>query len=94
MADAVALREEIKDLIVRTLNLEDVDVASIDDNQPLFGAGLGLDSVDALELVVALEKRYGVKLEAHEVDRNAFGSVASLATLVAQLLERQTAARS
>jgi acyl carrier protein len=87
MADAVVLRDEIKRLIVRTLNLEGVDAASITDDQPLFGAGLGLDSVDALELVVALEKQYGVKLEAHEADRSAFSSVASLARLISDQLE-------
>lgn len=87
MVDDAALREGIKRLIVRTLNLEGVDAASITDEQPLFGAGLGLDSVDALELVVALEKEYGVKLEAHEADRSAFSSVASLARLVANQLE-------
>jgi acyl carrier protein len=48
----------------------------------LFGSGLGLDSVDALELVVALEKEYGISIASHEVDRSVFGSLASLAGFV------------
>ena len=53
-----ALQQEIAQLIVDTLNLEDVDPTQIPVNQPLFGEGLGLDSVDALELALALQKRY------------------------------------
>jgi acyl carrier protein len=94
MADHAGLRENIKRLIVRTLNLEGVDAAGIGDDQQLFGGGLGLDSVDALELVVALEKEYGIKLEAHEADRSAFSSVASLARLVAEQLDAGRPARS
>jgi len=83
MVDETALRESLKRIIVQTLNLEGIEAGSIGDDQPLFGSGLGLDSVDALELLVALEKEYGIKLEAHEMERSAFGSVASLARMVA-----------
>ena len=83
MADENALREALKRLIVDTLNLEGVEPASIGDEQALFGSGLGLDSVDALELMVAVEKEFGMRIEIGEVDRSAFGSVAALARMVA-----------
>jgi acyl carrier protein len=56
-----ALKEELKNKIITTLNLEDI-VEDIADNDPLFGDGLGLDSIDALELIVILDKDYGIKL--------------------------------
>jgi acyl carrier protein len=86
--DEKTLRSEIKSLIVGTLNLEGVDPSSIKDDGPLFGAGLGLDSVDALELMVAIEKKYGLKLEAHQTDRSAFASVNALAGMVLGELQR------
>jgi acyl carrier protein len=86
--DETTLRSELKSLIVSTLNLEGVDPASIKDDGPLFGAGLGLDSVDALELMVAIEKKYGLKLQAHETDRSAFASVSALAGMVLGELRR------
>ena len=54
---------ELKQAIIEALNLEDVKPADIDDDAPLFGDGLGLDSIDALELIVLMEKRYGIKLQ-------------------------------
>lgn len=54
----------------------------IADDAPLFGEGLGLDSVDALELVVALEKEFGVRIQSHEVGKEAFASVSTLATFI------------
>jgi acyl carrier protein len=83
MVDEAALREALKRLIVQTLNLEGVEPASIGDEQALFGSGLGLDSVDALELMVAVEKEFGMRIEIGELDRSAFGSVAALARMVA-----------
>lgn len=91
MPELDALRQRIKSLIVRALGLEGVDPASIEDGAPLFGAGLGLDSVDALELVVALEKEFGIKIQGHQVGREAFASVDALAALVQS---RLTAARA
>lgn len=79
-----ALIDEIKTLIIETLNLEDVTVADIDTDAPLFTEGLGLDSIDALELGVALHKRYGLTLSAEsEETRQHFASVRSLADYVA-----------
>jgi acyl carrier protein len=75
-------RDRLKRLIVETMNFEGVAPDSIDDNAPLFGESLGLDSVDALELVVALEKEYGFRIENTDSVREAFYSVATLAAYV------------
>lgn len=76
--------EEIKVLIIETLDLEDITPQDIDPEAPLFGEGLGLDSIDALELGVALQKRYGVKIDAtSEEVRQQFYSVATLSEFVA-----------
>lgn len=78
------LAVELKQLIIDTLDLEDISVDEIDDNAPLFVEGLGLDSIDALELGVALQKRYGVKLDAEaEETRKHFANVINLCALVA-----------
>jgi acyl carrier protein len=78
------LTQEIKTLIVSTLMLEDLSPADIDSDAPLFGEGLGLDSIDLLDLAMALEERYGVRgSEDAEVNRRRFASVTSLATFVA-----------
>jgi len=70
-------------MIIDALGLEDISVQDIDDQQPLFGEGLGLDSVDALELGLALQKRYGIKIDADAKDtRNHFTNVATLAAFV------------
>ncbi|MBV6289187.1 phosphopantetheine-binding protein [Pseudomonas aegrilactucae] len=77
------LNHDIKLLIIEALGLEDIGADDIDNDQPLFGEGLGLDSVDALELGLAIQKRYGIKIDADAKDtRNHFTSVASLAAFV------------
>jgi acyl carrier protein len=81
-ADLAELRTKIKHLIVDRLKLE-VAPAAIGDDQPLFGEGLGLDSIDALELVLGIEQEFGVKVEDEEVGQEALASVASLADFVA-----------
>lgn len=79
-----ALEQEIAQLVIDTLNLEDLDAADIPPAQPLFGEGLGLDSVDALELALALQKRYGIRVESDAKHaRDHFATVASLAAYVA-----------
>lgn len=77
-----SLKTELKSLIVQTLNLSDIDPASIQDDEPLFGTGLGLDSIDALELVLSLEKKYGVKISSSEQSRRALASVNALAGFI------------
>ncbi|MGO4308924.1 phosphopantetheine-binding protein [Pseudomonas sp. KB_15] len=74
---------EIKELIIDALGLEDISAEDIDNEQTLFGEGLGLDSVDALELGLAIQKKYGIKIDADAKDtRNHFSNVASLAAFV------------
>ena len=78
------LEQDIKALIVTTMALEDVVADDIDSAAPLFNEGLGLDSIDALELGLALQKRYGVTLAADsEETRRHFANVRSLAAFVA-----------
>jgi acyl carrier protein len=78
-----ALEQEIKELIISALSLEDVRPQDIETDAPLFVEGLGLDSIDALELGVALQKRYGVAMSADAAEtRRHFGSVGSLARFV------------
>ena len=77
------LIDEIRQLIISTLDLEDIEPGDIEPAAPLFGDGLGLDSIDALELGVALQKRYGLKIDAEEDNmREHFYSVLSLASFV------------
>ncbi len=77
------LIDDLKVKIIAALNLEDVAPGDIDADEPLFDDGLGLDSIDALELVVMLEKQYGIVVEDIEVTKKAFASVRALATFVA-----------
>ena len=77
-----ATPSRIKHLIVESLHLEGVRPEMIEDEAPLFGEGLGLDSVDALELVVALEKEFGIKIKSQELDREVFSSVSSLSQFI------------
>ena len=77
------LETEVKQLIIDVLQLEDIGVDDIDSDAPLFVEGLGLDSIDALELGVALQKRYGISLSAEAEDtRSHFASVRALAALI------------
>ncbi|MBX3473854.1 MAG: acyl carrier protein [Planctomycetes bacterium] len=76
------LVDELKHLIIRHLNLEDVDPQSVSPDEPLFGGGLGLDSVDALELVMLMETNYGAKIESSDSGRKAFASLKTLADFV------------
>lgn len=80
-----SLHLELKQMIIEVLDLEDITPDDIDNEAPLFGDGLGLDSIDALELGLAIQKHYGVKLDANSEDtRRHFASVDALASLVAE----------
>jgi len=77
------LEQEVKQLIIDVLQLEDIGPADIDSDAPLFVDGLGLDSIDALELGVALQKKYGISLSADSADtRRHFASVRALAAMI------------
>jgi acyl carrier protein len=83
------LEAEIRELIVSSLKLEDVDPADIDVAEPLFDGGLGLDSIDALEIGVALRKKYGIAIDKVTDEVKAyFRDVRSLATLVRMKREK------
>ena len=76
------LKAQLKTLIVETLKLEDIAAADIPDDEPLIGGGLSLDSIDALELVVKLEKEFGIKISSSEESRTALASVSALAAYI------------
>jgi len=76
------LMAELKSMIVETLNLDDVAPEDIDDDEPLFESGLELDSIDALELIVSLEKKYGLKIGSSEESKAALQSVSALAEFI------------
>ncbi len=78
------LETEIKELIIESLMLDDVKVADIDSAAPLFVEGLGLDSIDALELAMAIDKRFGVRIRADDdANKQIFANVKNLAAYVA-----------
>jgi len=78
------LKEELKGKIIEVLNLEDIAVADINDSDPLFGDGLGLDSIDALELIVLMDKEYGIKLSDPKQGKTIFQSIESMAAYIAE----------
>lgn len=76
------LCEFLKQMIIETLKIEDITVDDIDNNEPLFREGLGLDSIDALELVVAIEKIFNIIIEDEDVGKKAFASISALAHFI------------
>ncbi|CAM3389729.1 phosphopantetheine-binding protein [Zobellia roscoffensis] len=76
------LKQELKEKIIEQLNLEDVSVDEIANNDPLFGEGLGLDSIDALELIVMLDKDYGIRLADPKEGRKIFESIDTMAAYI------------
>ncbi|MCW8344841.1 phosphopantetheine-binding protein [Vibrio sp. ZSDZ65] len=78
-----ALQNQIKQLIIDALNLEDITVDDIETDAPLFGEGLGLDSIDALELGLAIKKTFNIVIDADDTNtREHFASVANLANYI------------
>lgn len=75
---------KLKTQIIEALNLEDMTISDIDTEAPLFGSGLGLDSIDALELIVLLEREYGIKLTNPAEGKEIFRSVATIADYVSK----------
>jgi acyl carrier protein len=79
-----ALKRDLKEMIVEELKIPDVTPQEIKDDDHLFGEGLGLDSLDAVELVVLIQKKYGVQIEDMEEGKKAFASIASLADYISE----------
>lgn len=77
-----ALLQELKEKIIAVLSLEDINLEDINDNDPLFGDGLGLDSIDALELIVMLDKEYGIKLTDPKEGKVIFQSIETMAAYI------------
>ena len=73
-----------KSKIIEILNLEDIEIGDINDEDALFGDGLGLDSIDALELIVMLDKDYGIKLVDPKEGKNIFKSIETMATYISE----------
>ncbi|MDO5395366.1 MAG: phosphopantetheine-binding protein [Bacteroidales bacterium] len=78
------LINELKTEIISALNLEEMTPEDIDENAPLFGEGLGLDSIDALELIVLMEKKYGIRLTTPAEGKKVFESIAVMADYVSK----------
>nr|WP_317630671.1 phosphopantetheine-binding protein [uncultured Flavobacterium sp.] len=76
------LKAELKGKIIEVLNLEDISVEDIQDGDALFGDGLGLDSIDALELIVMLDKDYGIKLTDPKEGKSIFQSIETMAAYI------------
>ena len=83
--DSAAVRRRIKEILIERLNLEDLTPEMIGDETLLWGEELGLDSVDALELMVALEQEYGFRIDSEAVDQESLATVASLEKFVRDL---------
>jgi len=80
------LRRKLKELLIERLKFEDMTPDDIPDDEPLFAGGLGLDSIDALEIVVMLESEFGIKVRNESSAREYFRSIATLADYVGQRL--------
>lgn len=79
-----ALKRELKERIIDVLNLEDITMEDIQDTDPLFGDGLGLDSIDALELIVLMDKEYGIKLSDPKEGKSIFQSIETMAQYISE----------
>jgi acyl carrier protein len=86
----MTIKQDLKKILIEELNLEDLTPEEIEDDAPLFGDGLGLDSLDAVELVVLLEKHFGVEVKNLDEGREAFQSVNTLVAFIEERL-RQSA---
>ena len=84
----MTVKEQLKKLIVEELNLEEISPEDIEDDAPIFGEGLGLDSLDAVEIVVILEKHFGVEVKSLDEGREAFRSINALAAYIEERMSK------
>ena len=84
------LRRKLKELLIERLKFEDMTPDDIPDDEPLFAGGLGLDSIDALEIVVMLESEFGIKVKNEASARDSFKSINALAAFVEQKQAQET----
>ena len=84
----MTVKEQLKKIIIEELNLEDISPEDIEDDAPLFGEGLGLDSLDAVEIVVLLEKHFGVEVKSLDEGREAFSSINALAAYIEERMPK------
>lgn len=94
MSDSTELRRKLKELLIERLKFEDLTPDDIGDDDPLFQGGLGLDSIDALEIVVMLESEFGIKVKNESAARDNFRSISSLAKLVEERTRAQVEERA
>ncbi len=80
--ELVKIRKDLKEMIVRDLSLEDIKPADIKDDEVLFGEGLGLDSLDAVELVVLLQRNFGMEVKTMDQGKEIFHSIDTMANFV------------
>lgn len=85
------LKRKLKELLIERLKFEDMTPDDIPDDQPLFAGGLGLDSIDALEIVVMLESEFGIKVKNETSARDSFKSISTLADFVSARLAQEQA---
>jgi acyl carrier protein len=81
-AKLAEIRQRLKELLVENLNLQDVTVEQISDDSPLFGGDIGLDSLDAVEIVVILQRHFGVEIKDMDIGRRVFQSIRVLAEYI------------
>src|SRR5437764_3364294 len=84
------LRRKLKELLIERLKFEDMSADDIADDEPLFAGGLGLDSIDALEIVVMLESEFGIRVKNETSARDHFRTIATLSDFVGQRLNQLT----
>ena len=82
--DLTALKEQLKEIIISELSIEDITPEELDNDAPLFGEGLGLDSLDAVELVVLLQRHFGIQIKDLEQGRKIFENLDTLATYISE----------